>query len=446
MYNYVHTLGTIPSKVELPLLNQYVDNYLFSLIVGLRQGEFGHNTVIRASKYIRDLRLALGADKKLFIDSGGYSIIVGDVPFKSIKKCIECYNYYLQTFAPTDCDYMLSLDIPIFLNEPKNNTSHNIYTWNRESIRQSKDILQANPLLYEKFAFVWHFKILKQFNIWRTVYDEFFRDNTLRNYAIGGLVSLRGITNINFSPFIVPAFKILKLLCDQGIRGRSLLHILGVYHKYDRFILMFMDKLFNNHYLKDKDLEIQLTFDTVNYTISGLYKIREMPILLLDEETNEIVQKTAHELVDELDSLISDPEISNMIKAEMGRICAKESLDNPKLVSLLMVVYNQTLDRIMEKVIEEENLINIFLEAKNPNNFINYFSNVFTKWDKKYPFAFRGMKNNLCENFRWLKSCDQLWNMGADEKQWDNAVIKFLTRINFPFDLTGDFNYERQTS
>ena len=442
MYNYVHTLGAIPSDLETTLLNQYVDNYLFSLIMGLRQGEFGHNTVIRAAKYIKELRNTLGLNKRLMIDSGGYSIIVGDVPFKHIKKCIECYNYYLETYCPNDCDFMLSLDIPIFLNEPNNNTANNIYTWNRESIRISKEILEKNENLYNKFIFVWHFKIIKQFNIWRNIYDEFFRDdNKLKNYAIGGLVSLRGITNINFSPFIIPAFKILKMILERNGRERSLLHILGVYHKYDRFALMFMDKLFNDVYLKNENPEIELTFDTVNYTISGLYKIREMPTIILDEETNEVVQKNAHELENEIDHLIENEEVRMIIKNELCKIKTKENMNNPKLVSLLMVVYNQLADKLMMKMIQEENLLELFRETKNPNNFVNQFNGIFTHWEKKYPFVFRGMRNNLCENFRWLKSADQLWEIGVDEKKWDSAVIKFAQRINFPFDLNGDFNY-----
>ena len=440
-YNYVHTLGSIPTTTEKLLLNQYVDNYLFSLIIGLRQGEFGHNTVIRAAKYINKLRKQLGTDKRLMIDSGGYSIIVGDVPFKNIKKCIECYNYYLETYAQSDCDFMLSLDIPIFLNEPHNNTSDNIYKWNRESISLSKKILEQNELLYNKFIYVWHFKLLKQYNIWRKNYNEFFKDDKkIKHHAIGGLVSLRGITNINFSPFIIPAFKILKLIYDRNVKEKSLLHILGVYHKYDRFALMFMNKLFNEFCLKDKNPQIELTFDTVNYTISGLYKIRDMPIII--EKNNDFEHNSANKLEDNIHHLIDDINVKQLIQNELELIKNNKSLDNPKLFSLLMVVFNQLADKIMLKMIEDENLIDLFVNSKNPNNFINTFTNIFTKWENKYPFVLRGLKNNLTENFRWLKSGYQLWEMDVDESKWDSAVIKFAQRINFPFDLNGEFKYD----
>lgn len=440
MYNYIHTLGAIPSNSELLLLNQYVDNYLFSLIIGLRQEEFGHNTVIRAARYIKRLKKSLGINKRIFIDSGGYSIIVGDVPFKNIKKCIECYNYYLNTFAEEDADYVLSLDIPIFLNEPKNNTTDNIYNWNRESIKLSKDILDNNKLLYDKFIYVWHFKLTKQYSIWRSNYDEFFRDDKLlKNHAIGGLVSLRGITNINFSPFLIPAYKVLKLIYDRNIREKSLLHILGVYHKYDRFILMFMDKLFNNTYLKNKNPEIELTFDTVNYTISGLYKIREMPIILF--ENDNISQHFAHDIIDHLDHLIENQHVRELIKTDLLRIKQNLSMNDPKLVSLLMVLYNQLVDKVMMKMIEDENLLDIFNNTDNPNSFINIFTQIYNKWETQYPFVFRGMRQNLIENFKWLKSADYLWKLNVDESKWDDAVIKFAKRINFPFDLNGEFNY-----
>lgn len=442
MHYYAHTLGAIPSNLETPLLNQHIDAYLFSLIMGLRQGSFGHNTVIKAAKYIRKLKATIGNDKTLMIDSGGYSIIVGDVPYRNIKKCIECYNYYLESFAKTDCEYILSLDIPIFLNEQKNNTSQNIYNWNYESIKQSKQILEKNPELYQKFIYVWHFKILKQFNIWRNVYDNFFRsDQKIVNHAIGGLVSLRGITNINFSPFLIPAYKVLKLIHDANMNQTSILHILGVYHKYDRFILSFMSDLFNNVYLKNKNPNVKLTFDTVNYTISGLYKIREMPVIIMKGE-DDIFYSHAHEIEDEIDYLIADPNIRTIIKDDLFRIQKNKQLNNPKLVSLLMVIYNQMSDKIMTKMIKDENLLDLFLTTKNPNNFINQFTKIFNKWETKYPFIFRGQKNNLTENFRWLKSAHELWEMNIDESKWDQCVIKFAKKINFPFDLAGEFIYD----
>lgn len=440
MHKYVHTLGAIPSDIEAKLLNEYVDYYLFSLIMGLRQSSFGFNTVSKTAKFIRKLRQQLGYDRKLLIDSGGYSIIVGDVPYRQTKKCIECYNYYLDTYAQTDCDYILSLDIPIFLNEPKYNTAENIYKWNYESIKGSIDILEQNKQLYDKFVYVWHFKLTKQYNMWRSIYDKLLRDKPITNYAIGGLVGLRGAANINYSPFIVPAYKVLKLLYDGNHNSTSLVHILGVYHKYDRFILSFMDKLFNNVYLKDKDLNIKLSFDTVNYTLSGLYKIREMPVIL--EKDNNYVCKYAHEIDDEIGCIINDQHVRDYIIEDLKRISCDAPLKNPKLISILMISYNQISDQIMTKMIEEENLLELFLTTNNPHRFINQFTKIFHEWETKYPFVLGNLKSNICENFRWLKSAHDLWESGISESKWDQCVKKFAKSINFPFDLSGDFHYD----
>lgn len=442
MHRYVHTLGSIPAPIETKILNQHINYYLFSLIMGLRQTSFGYNTVKRTAKFIKKLKNELGHDKNLMIDSGGYSIIVGDVAYRDTVKCIECYQYYLDQYAQTDADYILSLDIPIFLNEPRGNTANNIYEWNRRSIKESKDCLNRNKDLYNKFIFVWHFKITKQFDIWRSIYDEFFRnkEETVVNHAIGGLVGLRSAANINFSPFLIPLYKVLKIISDNNFDTTSIVHILGVYHKYDRFILSFLSKLINEVYFKNRNTKIKLTFDTVNYTLTGLYKAREMPMIVTNN--NDIMFDYAHNLIDYMDEIVHDDIARKEIIEDLYRVKSGHMLNNPKLLSLLMIPYNQYCDYIMTKMIEEENLLDLFLQTRGPNNFINQFIKIFNKWNTRYPFVFHGLKHSLCENFRWVKSAHELWEADIDEKKWDQCVKKFANVINFPHDLGGNFHYD----
>jgi len=278
---YVHTTGDIIETNQLKLMSKYVNNYLFSLIAGLRQGSFGFDTLHRITQDIIEYKKMLGNNRKFFIDSGGYSIITGDVSPRDISKFIECYNLFLDRDAPDNCDHIFSLDIPIFLKYKEFNTSKYIYEMNLKSIQESKKILLKNKKLFDKFIWVWQFKLHKQNAIWKKIYDDELRqESELKHFAIGGLVSLRGITGIKFSPFIGPAFRCLKLICDKNLNKESILHILGVYHLHDRVALSFLHKLFNQYYLKDKKCSIQVTYDTVNYALSGLYKLREQIIFV----------------------------------------------------------------------------------------------------------------------------------------------------------------------
>jgi hypothetical protein len=452
MYNYVHTHSTglviTRNKIDMDLIDPYIDRHLYSLINGLKQSNFGYNTVDKMAKDLTELYKGLSSyNKQLYIDSGGYSIIVGDVHSRDIRKFIDCYNYFLQNYAIGNCDKIFSLDIPIFLDEKLNNTCENIYDCNIKSSYYSKQILDDNPELYDKFTWVLHFKIEKQFNIWRKVYDQFYADEKrLKNFAIGGLVGLRGITNIKFSPFIIPIFKLLKIIRDKNLDYNSVIHILGVYGFHDRFMMYFMDKLFNNYYLNDKQCSVDITFDTINYTISGFYNVRNLPCLIpLDENCTKYKRGACIDMIDDLKTIISNEQAYDFVKYELTNINNDTNVDNVTSLALLFAIYNQYVDKIMHQCIDKECLVEKFIECNGNNNKFNtkYLIKLVNKWEKQYPYIFKGILKKLQANFMWLSSMHVAWNNGAkdDMNRIDNGIIKFSKAINFPFDLIGDFKY-----
>lgn len=442
-YSYVHTTGDIITRgPDKQLLRPYVDKYLYSIINGFTQKQFGYDTLDKTAMGIKQFYNGLYYNEKLFIDSGGYSIIAGDVSPRDTRKFIQVYNYFLEKYNDS-FDYLMSLDVPIFLQYPKKNTTTEIYNYNRMSLIESKQVLDQNPELYDKFVFVWHFKLKKQFDIWRAIYDDIFgSENPLKNFAIGGLVSLRGITGIKFSPFIAPAYRCLKLIYDKNLDFNSVLHILGVYGKHDRFIMMFMDKLFNNVYLKERNPDITITFDTVNYTLSGLYKIRQNPLFqlpLIDFKTNTIYENKG--LNDYIDAYIPES-LHTYVRSELENICYDRNINNPPLMSLTYVIYSQLLDWIMNHVIETEGLMDIFLESKNYNNLKNTLSPILDKVAIQYPDPFGNMKQLILNNFLWLHSLHLAWLDGADMNRIDSGIDTFIKHIGFPYDLYGTFNYK----
>jgi hypothetical protein len=53
----------------------------------------------------------------------------------------------------------------------------------------------------KNFYFVWHFKMMEQFAIWKYLYTHLEMDRFVRNHAIGGLVGLKKATHVPFTPF-----------------------------------------------------------------------------------------------------------------------------------------------------------------------------------------------------------------------------------------------------
>ena len=434
-FRYTHTTGDVIETRQLKLIDKYVQNYLFSLIKGLRQGAFGFDTLHRVSEEIKEYRKVLSGDRKFFIDSGGYSIIAGDVSPRDVNKFIECYNMFLEKDALDNCDYIMSLDIPIFLKYPQQNNTRVIYEANSRSISNSVKILEKNPKLYDKFIFVWQFKLLKQYNIWKQIYNENnIGSSPIKHFAIGGLVSLRGITGIKFSPFISMAYKCLKIISDKNINDTSILHILGVYGNHDRVIMSFLHKLFNRQYLKDKLCKIQVTYDTVNFSLSGLYKLKEQ-IMFIPEEDETYTFGFAHELINKMDRVIDDPEILETVKRDLTCVLNNTPVEETRMASLLNVIAQSTIDKIIDDEIDKNKIVELFLETSNFNTFKNKISPILRELEYKYPLIFGNRTKKNLINFQYCFAFHYWYMNGRDETKLEVLMEKFISLIGFPFDL-----------
>ena len=336
MFQFINTLTKLNfNNHEINLLTQYVDYYLISLIDGLRQTSFGLDTLIRTAKSIEKLHKRFPG-KKWMIDSGGYSVIVGDVTPRDLSKFLDCYIYYLEHYASTNCDYIMSLDIPILLKYPEFNNVKFIKKMNYASLYKSKQILDKDKSLYDKFVFVWQFKTIKQYKLWCEVYDEVFtRENDLKHFAIGGQVGLRGVTGISFSPFIGSCYQIMDTLYEKDLACESILHLLGIYSTHDRFCMGIFEGLFN-YYLKERQGSVKITYDTVNHMISGLYKVRELKSLIIEDNT--VIHDYNHLIIDKFPLLIENDSTCKAVQKDLNNILSNSRIDDTSVIATLEVI------------------------------------------------------------------------------------------------------------
>lgn len=436
MYKYTHTITKLKfNKHEINLLMQHVDCYLISLIDALRSSAFGLNTLVKTATSIEKLHQSFkGDNKKWFIDSGGYSIIVGDVSPRDMSKFMDCYNYYLENFAPTNCDYILSLDIPILLKYPSYNTVKYIKDMNYLSGEKSRTILAAKPDLYEKFIFVWQFKTPNQYKIWNEYYNDIYGDcKELKHFAIGGQVGLRGITGIEFSPFIGCCYQILDIIYNKNLGCESILHLLGIYGLHDRFLMGILDRLFNKHYLLNRKEKVQITFDTINHLVSGLFKIRELKSIII--ENNKILYDYNHLMIDKFNLLIEDVNTLKEVQVNLNNIVSNTRIGDTNIIALLEVIKNQMFNNIIENVIDQHQIVDMFINANNYNQFKNQFIPVYIQIEKDFPYIFGNRMSKVLLNFQYLFVFHNFWNSGRDPAQLNKIMNKFIKLINFPTDL-----------
>lgn len=437
-FKYTHTITKLRfNQHEINLLNQYVDYYLISLIDGLKQNGFGLNTLIKTAHDIEKLHQSFkGDNKKWFIDSGGYSIIVGDVSPRDMSKFMDCYSYYLENFAPTNCDYILSLDIPILLKYPSYNTVKYIKDMNYLSGQKSRKILAAKPELYDKFIFVWQFKTPNQYKIWNEYYNDIYKDDiNLKHFAIGGQVGLRGITGIEFSPFIGCCYQILDIIYNKNLKCESIIHLLGIYGLHDRFLMGILDRLFNNYYLNKRQESVQITFDTVNHLISGLFKVRELKSIIIED--NKILYDYNHKMIDKFNLLIEDVNTLKEVQDNLNNIVSNTRIGDTNIVAILEVIKNQMFNKIMESVIDQYQIVEMFVNANNYNQFKNQFIPIYLQMEKDFPYIFGNRMSRVLLNFQLTFSFNEWWTKRDRDPILLNSMMqKFIKMINFPSDLT----------
>ena len=435
MFKYVNTLTKLNfSSHEVNLLMQYVDHYLISLIDGLRQTSFGLDTLIRTANSIETLHKKFPGQSWM-IDSGGYSVIVGDVSPRDMTKFLECYHYYLKTYAETNCDYILSLDIPILLKYPEHNNVGFIKKMNLESGYRSKKILDANEKLYDKFIFVWQFKTQKQYKIWNEVYNEVYTDNNkIQHFAVGGQVGLRGVTGINFSPFIGSCYQIMDILYRKNYDCESVIHLLGIYGMHDRFLMGIFDRLFNHYFTVDeRQGSVKIAFDTVNHMISGLFKVRELKSIIIEE--NNIIYDYNHLMIDKFPLLIENEDTCKNVQADLKNILDNQRISNTSILATMEVVKNQIFNQIMDAAITNYNIVELFLESKNFNQFKNNFTPIYLQLEKDFPFIFGNKLSKMLINFQLVYSFHEWWKQGRDLNKFQTMMEKYIRMIGYPFDL-----------
>ena len=191
---YVYVADAAANNELCNVISKIVPDSLYSLIGGLRQSEFGLDTLYDVAYAIKEFRskFVLPGKGSQFIDSGGYSIIKGDVSPAGIRRFIQCYNLYLEN-QMDNYERIFSLDIPCSLRYSSLNNIQTIHDCNFESLLQTRNLLSTYDNLRDKLYFVWHFKMKSQYKIWNDLYSGLELWKYIKHRAIGGMAISKSV-------------------------------------------------------------------------------------------------------------------------------------------------------------------------------------------------------------------------------------------------------------
>lgn len=358
----------------------------------------------------------------VFLDSGGYSIIVGDVKANQTREFIERYVNRVKE-GKDIYDYVFSLDIPIFLSEPEYNTKEQIYNFNKWSLAATYNgLASVDETIRKKLYFVWHFKIKEQYDIWNQLYDELKINDLVYNRAAGGMVGLRGITQIDFSPFIAPLYRGLLDYLNGNTSIPFRFHALGVYIQHDRFFLWFLEKLFNRYLNTDT---VHITYDSVNYMRTAQLRSRELDIYHFDGNKVEIY---AHiNCPNEIYKDVYQNNYNNFM-IEVDNIKNKTKMKDVNAFVPLNIYSNVQLDNFFEYIIDKYEIVDRFLSGK--------MTGVFEALGAAHPHIFSSKRLEcIKENFKQTWPFHQWFIKDRKYESFHPLMYKFINDIKFPASL-----------
>jgi hypothetical protein len=444
---YIYVMNSHNPDLEnynmTPMITNQAREYLYSLIEGFQQKNFGLHTLERVAVKIERFKkiYSVTPENRLYADSGGYSILVGKVSGIDIRKLIKCYNAYVRQDYHI-FDYIFSLDIAFSLKHQEINRRSFIYEANKESLTDLRGMLDGNDPLAKQVFFVWHWKMRSQYEIFKKLYDELELSRFFLNRSIGGMVGMRKINRFSYSPFTPMVYRcLLDYIMAERFDDPFRLHFLGMYLMYDRFHIAFLEKLCKC-YLSDLlgfDAGACFSYDSINFEHTARLDKHLSIYHLTENDTMIECYKTVPEVPDHIiDNVYTDPKINEFVREEISRRQDDVRLKNSGSFGPLSVYSNICLDQFFEKIIDDYELVDLFFQYKSPTPIKSIIGDRLADLQSKYPTIFKpNMVKIIAENIvekthryhRWFRD-------KRDYETLDELIAGFIKDLGCKDELT----------
>ena len=237
------------SEMTDPIFN-YFDDYLVSMGEPLTNINWISTQI---ENHIEKILKEKPENTRLFIDSGGFQIIMGYLDeygkfgeyLKSrVPDYIRTYHNTLEKYYE-NIDLIFGLDIFNSKYEPDM-----IEYLNYESVQKSIDLIKKYPVIADKQLFVMQTSNMNSFRTWKKMLLELEVYKYYTKWSFGGLVGLKKATNAKFS-HAVPAT--LWLLTYQKKYNFKIEHIhwLGQSSRLSFLAMGLFEKLYNLNMTSD---------------------------------------------------------------------------------------------------------------------------------------------------------------------------------------------------
>ena len=251
---YVAVLGIGAQRPVAEVTFTYFDDYLISMAEPTTNRNW---TLFQVNKQVKKIieqkkeYQKIKPDVNLFVDSGGYQIIVGYIKKNRVIEYIDTYHFLLEKYY-RDIDYIFSLDI---MNRAWDRET--LVNFNNNSIDKSIKLIKKIPEIKDKQLFIVQTRTLSVFQLWKELMDKHDIFKYYERFSFGGLVGLKKETNAKFS-HVVPFIFWLLQKSKEANGNIKHIHLLGQSSK-----LMIFTSIFLENYLSKKyNINIEFTMDS----------------------------------------------------------------------------------------------------------------------------------------------------------------------------------------
>jgi hypothetical protein len=409
---------------------------LYSIIEGMRQDNFNTHTLNAALQSIKDYtkRYVRPVGGKIFIDSGGYSVIQGAVHPNAVPRFVQCYNAMLR-LTPGAFDKIFSPDIPWSKTFPEMNTRQKIMELNDYALSTARNILLTDPVAMERFSFVWHFKMTTQYEIWKTLYEKYDFNSIIRHRAIGGMVALRGITGIRFSPFIGMAYRCLLDYMDAGRFEQDFtLHFLGMYLPYDRLEMAILDVLFDRYL--EGEAQAVTTYDSIN-PLQSTRVGKDIPLFEFTGDGLRVYKNLIDAPAATLNQVYRDPDLIGFVQKEIERRRANMRLENADSFGPLNIHSHREVNRFFEYLVATHGLAEIFFQEWSLTKINMHYASVLDALEKTNPELFNThLRDSIMRNVAITYEFHRWFVEDRSPASLDELVHANIRMIKFPGELS----------
>jgi len=324
---YVAVLGIGAQRPVAEVTFTYFKDYLISMAEPTTNRNWTLFQVNKQMKKIIDQKKEyqkIDQDVKLFVDSGGYQVIVGYINKNRVIEYIDTYHFLLKKYYK-DIDYIFSLDI---MNRAWDRET--LINFNDNSINKSINLIKEIPEISNKQLFIVQTRTLPVFKLWKELMDKNEVFKYYKRFSFGGLVGLKKETNAKFS-HVVPFIFWLLLKSKENNGNIEHIHLLGQSSK-----LMVFTSIFLENYLSKKfNINLEITMDSSE--LVRFAKIEhKLPILCKTEDSYKYI-KELKDLEHSLNnhSMIDEIKESSEFKNKTDNLITYGKLENRDFVDFM---------------------------------------------------------------------------------------------------------------